>query len=239
MEKIDPRYLRGKIYTVRCYDNDTLIYVGSTIQPLSVRMAKHRSGKTCSLYKYVNGNWKNWYIELYEEYPCDNKQLLEKREGEITRLIGNINKQIAGRTHNEWIDDNKEKILEKQKEYNKNNKEKIKEKNKQYHIDNKDKIKEKSKQYHIDNKDKILEQKKQYRDNNKQKIKETDKFFYEANKEKIKERTNKYYHNNKEVIKEKKKEKVICDHCTCEVRKSDLARHKKTNKCKKYNITKE
>jgi len=59
MEKIDLRYQRGKIYTVRCYDDDTPIYVGSTIQPLSARMAKHRSGETCSLYKYVNGNWKN------------------------------------------------------------------------------------------------------------------------------------------------------------------------------------
>ena len=98
MDKIDLRYQRGKIYTIRCYDDDTSIYVGSTIQPLSARMSKHRSDKNCSLYKYVNGNWKNWYIELYEEYPCDNKELLEKREGEITRLIGNINKHIAGRT---------------------------------------------------------------------------------------------------------------------------------------------
>ena len=194
MEKIDLRYQRGKIYTVRCYDDDTPIYVGSTIQPLSARMAKHRSGETCSLYKYVNGNWKNWYIELYEEYPCDNKELLEKREGEVTRLIGNINKRIEGRTDKEWYQDNKEKILEKAKEYYQKNKEEISENKKKYRKANIDKIEEYQKQYRND---------------------------------------------NREVLNEKTKEKVICDHCKSEINRSSLSRHKKTNKCKNYNITKE
>ena len=130
MDKIDLRYQRGKIYNIRCYDDDTIIYVGSTIQPLSTRMAKHRYDKTCSLYQYVNGNWDNWdnwYIELYEEYPCDNKQLLEKKEGEITRLIGNINKKIAGRNNKEWIEENKEHCKKQRKKYREDNNEKIKE----------------------------------------------------------------------------------------------------------------
>ena len=153
MDKIDLRYQRGKIYTVRCYDDDTLIYVGSTIQPLSARMATHRSDNLCSLYKYVNGNWDNWYIELYEEYPCNNKQILEKREGEITRLIGNINKCIAGRTHKEWVIDNKEYY----KLYYENNKEKILEKVNEYRNANKEKLAEYQKQYRIDNKELMLE----------------------------------------------------------------------------------
>ena len=213
MDKIDLRYQRGKIYTVRCYDDDTSIYVGSTIQPLSARMASHRCDKNCSLYQYVNGNLKNWYIELYEEYPCDNKELLEKREGEVTRLIGNINKQIAGRTIKEWKDDNKEQLKEKAKEYYQKNKEEKKEYSKIYFNNNKEKNKEYQKQYRNDN------------------------------KEKIKERTNKYYHNNKEKINEKAKiyssEKVICDNCGSEMRRDSLSKHKKSNKCKNYNITKE
>jgi hypothetical protein len=119
MDKIDLRYQRGKIYTIRCYDDDSLIYVGSTIQPLCVRIAEHRRDKLCSLYQYVNnnfnGDWKKWYIELYEEYPCNNKELLVKKEGEITRLIGSINKRIEGRTRKEYYEANKEIILEKQK----------------------------------------------------------------------------------------------------------------------------
>ena len=30
-------YQKGKIYTIRCYDDDSLIYVGSTTQSLAVR----------------------------------------------------------------------------------------------------------------------------------------------------------------------------------------------------------
>ena len=210
MDKIDLRYQRGKIYTVRCYDDDTSIYVGSTIQKyLSARMGTHRSDKTCSLYKYVNGNWDNWYIELYEEYPCDNKQLLEKREGEITRLIGNINKRIAGRTDKEYYEANKEKIKDQKKQYRNNNKDKIEERGKKYYESNKEKILEQKKQYHNDNKEKIKEYKKQH------------------------------YNDNKEKINEKKKEKVICDNCNAEITKCYLTKHKKTNKCKNYNITKE
>jgi len=154
MDKIDLRYQRGKIYTIRCYDDDKLIYVGSTIQPLCVRMADHRRDKRSSIYQYVNnnfnGNWENWYIELYEEYPCNNKQLLEKREGEITRLIGNINKQIQGRTKKEYYEDNKEIINERIKKYYEDNKEIILEKQKQYKKEN-----------YKANKDKILEKQKQ------------------------------------------------------------------------------
>jgi hypothetical protein len=37
----------------------------------------------------VNEDWDNWYIELYEVCPCENREQLCKREGEIIRLIGN------------------------------------------------------------------------------------------------------------------------------------------------------
>ena len=37
-----PDYKQGKIYTILCKTDDTLIYVGSTVQSLSERMAKHR-----------------------------------------------------------------------------------------------------------------------------------------------------------------------------------------------------
>ena len=34
-------YSQGKIYCIRSHETD-LIYIGSTIQPLSIRMGKHR-----------------------------------------------------------------------------------------------------------------------------------------------------------------------------------------------------
>ena len=146
MVEIDERYKRGKIYTIRCRYDDSLIYVGSTINILAKRMGRHRGDKKCSLYQYVDGNWKDWYIELYEEYACNNKQLLEKREGEVIREIGTINKQIAGRTQKEYRQDNREKIIEIQKEHYQVNREKIAEYKKEYRQANKEKIAEQRKE---------------------------------------------------------------------------------------------
>ncbi len=113
----------------------------------------------------------NFYIELYENFSCENIEQLLQREGEIIRLIGNLNKRIAGRTHKEYKkeyrENNKDKINEYKKEYRRNNKDKINE----YRENNKDKIKEINKEYRENNKEKLLEQKKQYRENNKDKIK--------------------------------------------------------------------
>lgn len=107
------KYTNSKIYTVRCLINPELIYVGSTTQPICKRFAAHKNnckiGKSGSLYKHIIDNdWSNWHIELHEYYPCNNKEELCKREGEVIREIGTINKQIAGRNNKEWREDNPE-----------------------------------------------------------------------------------------------------------------------------------
>ncbi len=43
------------------------------------------------LYRIINGEWDDWYIELYQPYPCNNREELQQREREIIRLIGNLN----------------------------------------------------------------------------------------------------------------------------------------------------
>ena len=129
-----PDYQNGKIYTIRCKSDNTLIYVGSTTMTLSKRMAEHRyasyTNNIRKLYSCVNGNWDDWYIELYEECPCNNKQQLCRREGEIIREIGTLNYEIAGRTLVEWRQENRENNADKmklyQQEYYQNNFEKLK-----------------------------------------------------------------------------------------------------------------
>ena len=201
------KYQRGKIYTIRNYTDNTLIYVGSTIETLSKRMTKHRFDskedrcKNIILYQTVNGNWGDWYIELYEFYACNSKEELCKREGEIIRLIGTLNKNIAGRTDKEWYQDNKEIISEKAKEHYENNKEIIL---------------EKAKEYYEDNKEKKLEYQKEYTENNKENFLEKNKEYYEANRQKLLEK-------NKQI--------VICKYCDCEVTKNCLTRHYKSAKC--------
>lgn len=161
-----PNYANGKIYTIRCRSDDTLIYVGSTTQELSQRLAKHRSdckkGRCCSLYnKIINSNWDDWYIELYEVCSSNSKEELGKKEGEVIRQIGTINKNIAGRTNKEWYKDNADKIKEIRKEYREDNADKIKENKKEYSKKNAEKIKEYKKNWREDNAEKIKERRKE------------------------------------------------------------------------------
>ena len=126
-----PNYQNGKIYTIRCRNDDTLIYVGSTTMTLSKRIAEHRyasvSNNKKKLYNKVNGNWEDWYIELYVECPCNTKEELCRKEGEVIREIATLNYEIAGRTDAEYRKDMKEVIAKKMvlagKKYRDNNKE--------------------------------------------------------------------------------------------------------------------
>lgn len=142
-----PDYQQGKIYTLRCRYDDTYIYVGSTIQSLAKRLGEHKTKcKTQTnrpVYSVIKNDWEDWYIELYELYPCSCKEELNKREGEVIREIGTLNKNIAGRTDKEYRQNNKEKKNENDKEYYKDNKEKMKENNKEYYKNNKNKVLEK------------------------------------------------------------------------------------------------
>lgn len=150
------KYSNSKIYTVRSLINPDLIYVGSTTQPICKRFSGHKAlckyGKSGSLYKHIIDNdWSDWYIELHEYYPCNNKEELCKREGEVIREIGTINKQIAGRSnkesHKEWYDNNREHCLAKHKEWCENNREHNLAKMKEWRENNPGYMKEYMKEY--------------------------------------------------------------------------------------------
>ncbi len=133
-----PDYKNGKIYTVR-FHNSNEIYVGSTTQSLAVRFGGHKKSNLSSIYRLINnkynGNWEDCYYELYENYSCNNKEELCKKEGEVIRLFKNdenyncINCRIAGRDLKEYNRQYRENNLDKEKErykiYYDNNKEKI------------------------------------------------------------------------------------------------------------------
>jgi len=57
------------------------------------------------------------------------------------------------------------------------------------------------------------------------------KQYYEDNRDEIIEYQKQHYQDNRDKIKEKRKEKVNCDNCGSIVRKSDIAKHKKSKKC--------
>ena len=89
--------------------------------------------------------------------------------------------------------------------------------------------KEWDKQYHEKNREKITEKKKEYHEKNREKIAEKKKVYHEKNREKILEKNKQYHEKNREKIAERKKKKVKCP-CGSEIRKNDLARHKRSQK---------
>ena len=162
-------YQNSKIYKLYS-PSKNLIYIGSTTQILCKRLAEHLQKYNA----YNNDNTKPYYtsylvldcedykIELLEEYACNNKQQLLKKEGEYIRNNECCNEKIAGRTDKEWYKDNADTIKEKVKKYRTDNADILKEKAKKYRLKNAEKIKETQKQYIIANAEKKKEYRKQY-----------------------------------------------------------------------------
>jgi len=159
-----PNYQDAMIYTIRSLSREDLIYIGSTCQPLSKRFHGHKhSSSRCSSRQIIDLN--DSYIELYENFPCDSKNELHKREGEIIRLLDCVNKRVAGRDRKQYLVDNKIKLQNQMKQYCLNNIIHKQSYDKQYRDDNKIKKQNQMKQYRDDNKNKLQNQMKQYCDN--------------------------------------------------------------------------
>jgi hypothetical protein len=197
----DNKYHKSKIYTIRSYQTDKY-YIGSTCDALHKRLYGHRQKYKSYLndtYHFTSSfdiiKYEDHYIELLEDYKCESKNELFKREGELIRKYKDeiVNCRIEGRTSKERYENNKDKINEQKKEYNKNNKDKIKEQKKEYQKDNKDKIKEYQKEHYELNKDKLKEYQKEHYELNKNIISERHKKYYKDNKDKFIERTTKLY----------------------------------------------
>ena len=180
-----PDYKNGKVYSIRSYTNPHIVYIGSTTNRLTDRFRQHKnqskSKPNClPLYQVVNGNWEDFFIELVEDYPCENKNQLHRREGELIRERSTINKVIAGRTFKEYYEANRERFIQEKAEYREKNREHIRE---------------------LDRK---------FREANREKLREKDRLYKVENREKIRERDKKFLEENKERINEKRREKFTC-----------------------------
>ena len=149
-----PDYQKGKIYKIlNTIDNE--IYVGSTCEALSQRMARHRSTMKSTphlkLYKHMHElGVEHFYIELIEDCPCERNEELVKREGEIIRSIGTLNKngtinikENSIDYHKQYYHDNLETRKEQKHIWYERNKEHVKGYAKEYYEKNKEQIKEK------------------------------------------------------------------------------------------------
>lgn len=99
------KYNNGKIYSIKCNITGQ-VYYGSTIQTIERRMEQH-----LNIFKmYVNGipvsymtsfkvlTGNNYTFELVENYPCNSKEDLEKREKFYIENYDCVNKVIPSTT---------------------------------------------------------------------------------------------------------------------------------------------
>lgn len=139
-----PDYQKGQIYRLWS-EHTNKFYIGSTCSPLAKRLWEHRNDynlfikeKQHYMTSYELFKLGDVKIELLEDFPCNNKKELNRREGQLIRLHKDnlVNKNIAGRTHKEAYQErysaNRDEILEKRKEYYDNNREKMVQKAKDY-----------------------------------------------------------------------------------------------------------
>ena len=147
------KYQNAKIYKLVDIGYNKC-YIGSTCNKLSSRMAKHRMKyrlhKSNAKYQYYTSfilfdefGVENVKIELLEDYPCDNRENLLKREGEYIRSIECVNKKILTRTKAEYnamyAIENKDRILK----YRIEHKEEKKQTDKLYRDAHKDELNQK------------------------------------------------------------------------------------------------
>lgn len=175
------RYEQGKIYQIvdvgfnKCY-------IGSTCEDLKRRMARHREHYKAhmdgcnrkherSMMLFDEFGIDNCKILLIKEFPCTSKAELEREEGrEILNNIDKcVNKNVVGRTRQEYYYDNQEKLLENKREHRINNIEQYKEKDRKYKENNKEKISERRKKRYEQNKEEINEQNRANYQKNKDK----------------------------------------------------------------------
>ena len=222
------KYRKSKIYKIVDVGYNKC-YIGSTTETLSRRMARHRSNYN----KHTEANDKkyersmmlfdefgveNCKIELIENYPCNSKDELFKREGHYIQQLDCVNRIQVGRTRKDYYNDNQEDILEKKKQYRQDNLARLKEKDRKYHEEHKEERNEYRKKYYEENKDELLDKMKAYTENNK---------------EALKEKWKKYYEENKEVIRERSKGKTQCD-CGGQYTRDNRAQHYRTQKHQNY-----
>lgn len=147
-------YANGKIYRI-VSDKTDVVYIGCTTQPLSKRMANHRSsyksyqkGKSALCSSFVILEYGDAKIELIEPFACENKKELMKREREIIDASPTAcNKIGSPKSYQEWDEKHKEKIKNYNKLWKQNNRERVRERARAWREKNREHLREYNRLY--------------------------------------------------------------------------------------------
>ena len=218
-----PDYQEGKIYKIYNAITDD-IYIGSTTQKLCERMRTHGNAQNPKKHSnyliyqaFREHGVNNFYIELIEKHPCNDRDELRKKEGEyIRKLKPSLNRRIAGRTDKEYYNDNRDVLVQKSREYAAQNREKVLQNHRDYYQRTKDS-------------DSRIEYITKYNADHREEKREYDKQYREENRESSFHLKQQYRETNKERISAYKADKIKCD-CGCMIARVNLAQHRRTKK---------
>ncbi len=182
-------YETAKIYQLVCDDGH--YYYGSTINDLRIRFRDHKNASKkhpYRVYEHINkAGWNSVRMLLVEEYPCANRQDLNKKESEY--ILSHKADPLCLNNNLAYLTD------EQRKEYKQNHTEEHKEKLAEYH-----------KSTRTGNPT-VAEYQRQYRDKNKERIKESKHVYYADNKEDRDRKNRERYYANRDEILRRKREK--------------------------------
>lgn len=230
--------MNGKIYKI-IHNQSNIVYVGSTTGELKLRWNKHKNQykqwikgnhSNVSIFKYFEQfGIENFQMILIKDYDICDKQHLKVFEQLWIAKLKAINKNNAFYIkflHNRARGDKyNEKARIRACKYYNDNKEKVLVKNKKRYEANKDTINEKRKDAYKNDNEKVLMRNKIWRDNNKDAINEKRRIQYQNNKDAIHNRNKDSYQKNKD----KHTIMITCE-CGTELQKRRLSTHLKSKK---------
>jgi hypothetical protein len=186
-------YETAKIYQLICDDGH--YYYGSTINELRIRFRDHKNAskrQPYRVYEHINAaGWEDVRIVLVEEYPCANRQELNKKENEYI---------LAHKADPLCLNNNLACLTDAQrKEYKRKHTEENKEKLAEYHRaarTGNQSVAEYQRRYRTDNKEELRESKRKYYADHKEERDRKNREQYYANREAILQRKREKYHSN-------------------------------------------
>jgi len=181
-------YENSKIYKLQHTDGH--FYIGSTINELTKRLSQHKGMNRPNqrVYAHIAGEWDKVRILLIEEFSCQNKQELLRKEDEYIQK--ELNNPLCLNVLHAVLNVEKRKAN-------------AVERDKAYYEENREEIREKQAEYYVENAETIKEQAREYKAEHREECKARDRAYYEAHKDQFAE----YARANAERINARRREK--------------------------------
>lgn len=158
-------YAKSKIYKLQ--HDDGYFYIGSTVNELRKRLRQHKDNihPNQRVYKHIAGEWDKVRIVLIEEFSCENKEQLRRKEDEYIQK--ELNNPLCLNTNHAVLNVEKRKANDiiKSQVYREEHPDHFIE----YYIAHQEEIQNKRLQYYHDNKERINARRRELRQRKKSK----------------------------------------------------------------------